>query len=208
MANTAKYLNYDGVLYLWQKIKASFVAKVDGKGLSTNDYTTEEKTKLATLSANGYTLPTASATTLGGVKIGSNLTVTNGVLSADKTVTKTSELTNDSGYITATAVADTYAAKTDIPSKTSVLTNDSGYQTQDQVNDLIATKLTSAVKYKGSVADLAALNALTGMVFGDMYNVMDSDMNYIYGSSGWDPAAPTITINNVANSDIDTITAS
>ena len=44
------------------------VDKISGKGLSTNDYTTAEKTKLAGLS--NYTLPTASATVKGGVKIG------------------------------------------------------------------------------------------------------------------------------------------
>ena len=46
------FLNYDGLLYFWQKIKALLagkVDKVDGKGLSTNDYTTAEKTKLAGL---------------------------------------------------------------------------------------------------------------------------------------------------------------
>ena len=34
-------------------------------------------------SGEAYTLPTASASTLGGVKVGSGLTITDGVLSAD-----------------------------------------------------------------------------------------------------------------------------
>lgn len=34
-------------------------------------------------SGGNYTLPTASASTLGGVKVGSGLTITDGVLSAD-----------------------------------------------------------------------------------------------------------------------------
>lgn len=42
-----KYLDKDGVLYFWSKIKLLFVRKEDGKGLSTNDYTTAEKTKLS-----------------------------------------------------------------------------------------------------------------------------------------------------------------
>lgn len=63
---------------------AEKVDKVSGKGLSTNDYTTEEKNKLAGIEsgANRYTLPTASANQLGGVKVGSGLTIENGVLSA------------------------------------------------------------------------------------------------------------------------------
>ena len=42
-----KYLDSDGLLYFWQKITNKFVAKEVGKGLSTNDYTTAEKTKLS-----------------------------------------------------------------------------------------------------------------------------------------------------------------
>lgn len=42
-----KYLDDNGLLYLWGKIKALFVQKETGKGLSTNDYTTTEKNKLA-----------------------------------------------------------------------------------------------------------------------------------------------------------------
>ena len=55
------FLSYDGLFYFWQKIKALLagkVDKVDGKGLSTNDYTTAEKTKLAGL--KNYTHPTTS----------------------------------------------------------------------------------------------------------------------------------------------------
>ena len=48
------------------------VEKVDGKQLSTNDYTTAEKTKLAGIAegANNYTLPTASANAKGGITLG------------------------------------------------------------------------------------------------------------------------------------------
>lgn len=53
---------------------------MEGKGLSTNDYTTPEKNKLAAIEAeaNKYVLPAATASALGGVKIGSNITLANG----------------------------------------------------------------------------------------------------------------------------------
>lgn len=56
------------------------VNKVEGKGLSTNDYTTSEKNKLAAIEAeaNKYILPAATASALGGVKIGSNITLADG----------------------------------------------------------------------------------------------------------------------------------
>ena len=49
-----KFLDYDGLLYFWNKVKTLLsgkVDKVDGKGLSTNDYTTDEKNKLAGIEA-------------------------------------------------------------------------------------------------------------------------------------------------------------
>lgn len=45
------YLDKTGLAYLWSKIKSAFVAKETGKGLSTNDYTAAEKTKLGALPA-------------------------------------------------------------------------------------------------------------------------------------------------------------
>ena len=45
---TKKYVGENALLYFWGKIKnlvGTKVDKVDGKGLSTNDYTTSEKTK-------------------------------------------------------------------------------------------------------------------------------------------------------------------
>lgn len=79
----SKYLDSNGLLYLWGKIKTLVggkVDKVEGKGLSTNDFTTEDKNKLTGL--ENYTLPAATAETLGGVKVGAGLSITGGVLSA------------------------------------------------------------------------------------------------------------------------------
>lgn len=62
------------------QLQTQKVDKVEGKGLSTNDYTTPEKNKLAAIEAeaNRYVLPAATASALGGVKIGSNITLANG----------------------------------------------------------------------------------------------------------------------------------
>ncbi len=79
----SKFLDENGLLYLWGKIKTLVggkVDKVEGKGLSTNDFTAAEKTKLEGL--ENYTLPAASADVLGGVKVGSGLSISQGVLSA------------------------------------------------------------------------------------------------------------------------------
>ena len=66
-----------GQVLILEKTK---VNKVEDKGLSTNDYTTPEKNKLAAIEAeaNKYILPAATASALGGVKIGSNITLADG----------------------------------------------------------------------------------------------------------------------------------
>lgn len=79
----SKYLDENGLLYLWGKIKTlagGKVDKVEGKGLSSNDFTAAEKTKLEGL--ENYTLPAAAADVLGGVKVGAGLSISQGVLSA------------------------------------------------------------------------------------------------------------------------------
>ena len=152
----AKYLDQNGLLYLWSKIKSAFVAKETGKGLSTNDYTTTEKDKLAGIEsgANKYVLPTASTTTLGGVKIGAGLTIDDkgvlnstfggtadsvewtGVLNKPTTVAgygitdveSGAEANVQSDWNVADTASDAYIKnKPSIPSKTSDLTNDSNF---------------------------------------------------------------------------------
>ena len=59
------WLDYDGLLYFWQKIKtklADKVDKVEGKGLSTNDFSAAYKAKLDGIAngANNYSHPTSS----------------------------------------------------------------------------------------------------------------------------------------------------
>lgn len=62
------------------QLQTQKVDKVEGKCLSTNDYTTPEKNKLAAIEAeaNKYILHAATASALGGVKIGSNITLADG----------------------------------------------------------------------------------------------------------------------------------
>lgn len=82
---------------------ATKVDKVSGKALSTNDFTTAYKNKLDAIAAgaNNYSLPTASSTTLGGVKVGTNLSISNGVLSATDT-TYGNATTSASGLMSST----------------------------------------------------------------------------------------------------------
>lgn len=70
----AKYLDMNGLTYFWQQIKLKLSEKVDfveGKGLSTNDFTTNEKDKLSSIEAgaNNYVHPTSGVTASSYMKV-------------------------------------------------------------------------------------------------------------------------------------------
>lgn len=87
-----KYLDDNGLLYLWGKIKALFVQKETGKGLSTNDYTTAEKNKLAGIASGAE------------VNVNADWNSTSGDAQILNKPTKLSDFTNDSGFITSASV--------------------------------------------------------------------------------------------------------
>lgn len=104
MPNTPlKQLDYNGLLYFWTLLKAKLGDKVDketGKGLSTNDYTTAEQTKLSGIEAG------AEVNTIEGIKVNGTLVNPDGNKIVDITVpTVVSDLTNDADYQTGTEVA-------------------------------------------------------------------------------------------------------
>lgn len=128
-------LDKAGATYLVGKIKTLLSGKVDketGKGLSVNDYTNAEKAKLAGVEsgANNYTLPTASASVLGGVKVGTGLEIIEGTLSA-------------TGGGTADAVD--WSNVTNRPTKLSNFTNDQNFQTAEQVAQTTNTAIEAVV---------------------------------------------------------------
>ena len=90
-----KFLDYDGLLYFWQQVKgklSSKVDKVDGKQLSTNDYTTAEKNKLAGIPTG------AQANVIETVRLnGSNITPSNKTVNVQvsKSTVGLSNVTND-----------------------------------------------------------------------------------------------------------------
>ena len=271
----AKYLDNEGLLYLWGKIKAKLADKVDavsGKGLSTNDYTDAEKTKLAGIAtgANNYTLPTASASVKGGIMVGSGLSITDGVLSAGAYTLPTagsdtkggvkigSRLTMTGEVLSADVQSDnnftnTLKSKLDgiaegannysLPTaaagtlggvkvgsglsissgvlSVSAISNASasaaGLMSAADFSKLAAfgaantyalkTDITSMYRHKGSVSTVSALPS-TGNTAGDVYNVTATGMNYVWTGEDWDALGEVFTITSITNGEIDTILAS
>lgn len=99
MAN--KYLDYNGLAYLWEKIKSLVSTKVDketGKGLSSNDYTTAEKTKLSGIATG------AQANVIEGVQVnGTSLTPTNKIVNVPAMTGASSSAAGSQGVVPAPA---------------------------------------------------------------------------------------------------------
>jgi hypothetical protein len=81
-------------------LESGKVDKVEGKELSSNDFTDAYRNKLGSVAqgANKYVLPTATAETIGGVKVGANISYSNGTISLSK-----ANVTSALGYTPPTA---------------------------------------------------------------------------------------------------------
>lgn len=152
----AKYLDENGLLYYNQKLNTKFEGKVDKDGnkvLSDVNFTSAYETKLKGL--ENYTLPTASAETLGGIKVGAGLQISEqGTLSATGGGTADSvawenvqdKPTTIAGYgITDAKINNktiTLGANTvTVPTDNNQLTNGAGYQTASDVSSAISSAI-------------------------------------------------------------------
>lgn len=144
------------------------VDKVTGKGLSTNDYTTAEKEKLESLSNyDDADIKASIATKANSADVYSKTDMdTKLELKADKSALDT--LTETVGGKADAATTLTGYGITDAYTKTEV-----------------DAKIASVYKYKGSVANEAALPT-EGQVVGDVYNLEDTGMNVAWTGTSWD----------------------
>ena len=198
-------------------IEAKMLNKVEvvvGKQLSTEDFTTEEKEKLAGLEK--YTLPVASEEELGGVKVGEGLYVTDGKLnvheqdlSAYAKTTAVEEKLND--YAKAVEVQtqlEAYAKKTELPSieglakTTEVDAKLVDYAKEAEVNTKLAEKADATV-----IPTLATKAEVTAAVAG-VAKTAEVDTKLADYAKTADIASTYATkeaINAVAGLDADTV---
>lgn len=178
---TIEYLDKSGLTLLISKIKTALGGKVDvesGKGLSTNDYTSEEKSKLSGI-ASGAQANVIESVKVNGTKVEPSLKA------VDISVpTKVSQLTNDSGFQNATQVNSAIAGK--------------GYQTQSQVQSLINSAVgnIASIKYeKVSSLPVTGSNSVIYLV-AHSHGTQDIYDEYIW-------IADTKTFEKIGNTDID-----
>lgn len=176
----AKYLDNDGLLYLWQKIKNVFATKdslndkVDketGKGLSTNDYTTAERNKLNDVASG------AQVNVIETVKV-NNTALTPSSKAVNITVpTKTSDITNDSGFITSADVPEGAAASTTTPKMngTAVVGTEMAFARGDHVHPSDTSRVPTTRKVAGHALSTDVTLVKSDVGLGNVDNTADVD---------------------------------
>ena len=198
-------------------IEAKMLNKVEvvvGKQLSTEDFTTEEKEKLAGLEK--YTLPVASEEELGGVKVGEGLYVTDGKLNVHeqdlsayaKTAAVEEKLNDYAKAVEVQTQLEAYAKKTELPSieglakTTEVDAKLVDYAKEAEVNTKLAEKADATV-----IPTLATKAEVTAAVEG-VAKTADVDTKLADYAKTADIANTYATkeaINAVAGLDADTV---
>jgi len=209
---------------------SSKVDKVAGKGLSTEDFTSAEKAKLAGIAggANAYVLPNATSTVKGGVVVGTNIDVASGTISvkdgstAQKGVVQLSSSTSDTSTTKAATPSAVKAAYDLASGKQSPATTLAGYGIGDAYTKTeIDSMVSSALQYKGTKETYADLPT-TGNKVGDVWNITAADSahgvkagdNVAWNGTAWDVLAGTVDLSGymlktdivpITNAEIDAI---
>ena len=198
-------------------IEAKMLNKVEvvvGKQLSTEDFTTEEKEKLAGLEK--YTLPVASEEELGGVKVGEGLYVTDGKLNVHeqdlsayaKTAAVEEKLNDYAKAVEVQTQLEAYAKKTELPSieglakTTEVDAKLVDYAKEAEVNTKLAEKADATV-----IPTLATKAEVTAAVEGIAKTAeVDTKLaDYAKTADVANTYATKEAINAVAGLDADTV---
>ena len=176
MAQYNKLLDENRLAQLWALIKGKFVQVETGKGLSTNDFTTDEKNKLSNIEAG------ANENIIEGIAV-NNVDIAPVNKRVNLTVpTKVSDLTNDEKFQTDTEVA-------------SAIKN-SGYQ----------ANVIETVKVNGSILDVDSKKSVNVIVPTDNSVLANgagyqtaSDVSSALTNSGYQAnVIETVKVNNVA----------
>lgn len=212
----SSYLDYAGLSKYNDKIQAQLATKVDvvvGKGLSTEDYTTADKEKLAGL--KNYILPATATDTLGGVIIDTteNPVPEKTALKADATGKAFVDWADAPMASTSVAGLIKLGEGFNVDPDTGVVEIDadtvgSGSVSWSDITDkpdiALKTDIAGVYNYKGSVATYDALPS-TDLTSGDVYNVESNGMNYAWTGSAWDDLGGSFSIETITDSEIDAL---
>ena len=148
-----------------------FQQKWISKGLSSNDYTSDEKTKLAGIASG------AQVNVLEGIqKNGNTVTVTNKIANIS-VPTKTSDITNDSGFITSADVPEGAAASTTTPKMngTAAVGTEMAFARGDHVHPSDTSRVPTTRKVAGHALSTDVTLVKSDVGLGNVDNTADVD---------------------------------
>lgn len=163
----AKYLDENGLLYFWQQLKTLLAGKVNtesGKGLSTNDFTNADQTKLNGIAAGAQVNQNAfSNVAVGTTTIAADSTTDTLTLVAGDNVTLTPNATSDS--VTIASAAPAYTGTSPISVSGSTISHDNSGVTAASKGDTSAQTPGFGGTFKVTSGTVNATGHLTA--FGD-----------------------------------------
>ena len=154
------------------------VDKEEGKGLSTNDYSDDDRQKVSNIVDYVTTMRSTTSMNTMGLTLDKKNVITGSIYSTGS-VTFNSASSKSAGVLTAS-----YFEKLDaLPSA-------------DELDQKINTAIGSVYRVKGSVANYEALPK-DNVTIGDVYNLEDTGANYVATSTtpDWDKLSETVDLN-------------
>lgn len=211
----SKYLDQNGLLYFFQRLKTVFATQAALTQTNTN--VTALQNQVDSLVAEGGEPNIIESVQVNGTALPISQKTVNVAVP-----TNNNQLTNGAGYQTEANVRATitgygYATTTQLTNglsgKQNTLTFDTtpteGSQnpvTSGGIYSAFATAVAGMYRYKGSVATVGDLPE-SGNSVGDTYNVQADGMNYAWNGTSWDSLGSSFNIEAISNSDIDSIIA-
>ncbi len=181
-----------------------------------NPIITSDTTSYASASSNQLVRKQQVEQAIANLSVGGDVDLSEYALKSE-VPTKTSQLTNDSGFITEIPAEyvtedelsakgyltehqslEGLATKDELESKADNATTLAGYGiTNAYTKSEVDAKVASVYRFRGSVANYGALPA-SGMVEGDVYNVEDTGANYAWTGMLWDKLSETVDLTGYA----------
>lgn len=154
------------------------VDKEEGKGLSTNDYSNDDRQKVSNIVDYVTAIRSTTSMNTMGLSLDKKNVITGSIYTTGS-ITFNSASSKSAGVLTAS-----YFEKLDaLPSA-------------DELDQKINTAIGSVYKVKGSVANYEALPK-DNVTIGDVYNLEDTGANYVATSTtpDWDKLSETVDLN-------------
>lgn len=186
------YLDNNGVLYLWGKIKSHVSAAINAIVIpsKTSELTNDSGFITSADVPEGASASTTTPKMDGTAAVGSETAFARGDHVHPSDTSKVDTSTFNTTVQTVQAAFGNYYTKAEI----------------DETTDLFARKsdIVNMYKYKGSVATVSNLPSSNQSV-GDVYNVGSTGMNYAWNGTAWDALGESFQITAITNAELDTI---